>query len=482
MNHEQALAALLRRPAAVVTDADLLATACTDWRGWFPGTALALVRPASVVEVCDVMRYCAAHGLTVVPQGGNSSLVGGSVPPTDGRAGTIVLSLGGLNRIRAVDPRSWSLVAEAGCTLDAIQGAAAAADRAIGLDLGARGTAQLGGLIATNAGGMGVVRYGTMRDQVLGIEAVLPNGEVWNGLRCLRKDNSGYDLKQLLIGSEGTLGIVTAAALRLHPPERHSVTVLLALRDAAAINPVADRLLESNSLSALEFMPAFGIRIACECVVNCSVPIALESEWFIQARFAGPNPLEAAAEDVAGSLLEEGLVVDAVVATSIAQERLLWEIRDSFSPVHRHLGHSFRFDLSVPLGGIPELLSELGAAVDRVVPGACVFAFGHLGDGNVHYSVCQPPDGDEAAFRAHGEAIEEAVNEICWAAGGSISAEHGIGRLHRADLLRQKPVIELELQRRIKNAFDPRGLLNPEVLFPPQAAGPARSIPDQKWR
>lgn len=363
------------------------------------------------------------------------------------------------------------MTAEAGCTLGTIQAAAAAADRCFGVDLGARDSARLGGLVATNAGGMGVLRYGTMRDQVRGIEAVMPDGTLWNGLRALRKDNSGYDLKHLLVGSEGTLGLVTAATLRLHPPERHGATVLLALPGLDAANPAADHLLRSGNVSALELMPATGIHLSCAHVVRCREPMALTSPWFLQVRFAGPDPVAHQAEDAAAALLEQQWAVDAVLPRSGSQDALLWEIRDSFSAVHRHLGRSVRFDLAVPLGRVPALLTALEAALARIAPDARPFGFGHLGDGNLHFSACQPEAGDPEAFQALEPGIVAAVNEICWAAGGSISAEHGIGRLHRHELLHQKPAAELALQRRIKAAFDPRGTLNPGILL--AAAHPA---------
>lgn len=466
MNHTAALTEALGRPGAVITDHDLLSTACTDWRGWFLGSAAALLRPRTVDEVRSVVRCCAARGLSIVPQAGNSSMVGGSVPPADGAGSFVVLSLSGLDRIRSVEPGAWALTAEAGCTLRSLQRAAAAADRSFGVDLGARDTARLGGLVATNAGGMGVLRYGTMREQVLGIEAVLPDGRLWDGLRSLRKDNSGYDLKHLLIGSEGTLGIVTAATLRLHPPERHGATVLLALPGLDTVNSATERLLRAGSVSALELMPAMGISLACEYVVRCRPPMEMASAWYLQVRFAGPDAVTALAEDAAAALLAANLAVDAVVAASAKQEAQLWEIRDAFSAMHRHLGRSVRFDLSVPLGRIPALIAELKAVVTRIAPNARAFAFGHLGDGNLHFSVCQPETADAEAFRTLEPGIHAAVNEICWAHGGSISAEHGIGRLHRDELLRQKPAIELQLQRRIKTALDPQGLLNPGILLP----------------
>ena len=458
------LAAAVGRREAVVSDPDIIASACSDWRGWYKGRALALVRPRSVAEVQRTVRACARLDIPLVPQGGNTSLVGGSVPSPDGTS--VVISLAGLDGIRTVDPVGWSMTAEAGCTLAALQKAAADNDRHFGLDLGARDSARLGGLIGTNAGGMGSIRYGSVREQVLGLEVVLPDGSLWEGLRALRKDNSGFALKHLFIGAEGTLGVVTAATLALHAPERHSATVLFALSGFDAINPATDRLIAAGSLSALELMPSWAMELACAEVVRCPMPLRSPASWCLQARFAGAAAVQAHAEATAAGLIEAGLASDAVLAQSAAQEAQLWAIRDAFAPVHAALGHSFRFDLSVPLGRIPELIRRLEASLARIAPGCRALAFGHLGDGNVHFSACQPPGGDANAFRAKRHAIEHAVNETCWTLGGSISAEHGIGQLHRAELVGQKSAEELGLQRGIKALLDPRGLFNPGKLLP----------------
>lgn len=455
-------------PGMLERDADVLAPHLRDWRGWHEGEAIGLARPRDVAEVQAVMRACQRHGVSVVPQGGNSSMCGAAVPAPGSRP-AIVLSLARLDRIRSVDAAGWSLVAEAGCTLAAAQDAARDADRHLGLDFGARGTARIGGCIATNAGGMNVLRYGTCRDQVLGVEAVLPDGRLWNGLRALRKDNSGYDLKHLFIGSEGTLGVVTAACLRLHPPERHGTTVLLALRDLHAAGALADLVLAraGGRLSALELMPAMGIRRVCAEMLSIAPPIALRGEWFVMLRLAGAEPVADLAEGTAEAALEAGLATDAILSASGGQEAQLWEIRDSFSALHRLLGVSHRFDLAVPLGRVPELAERIAGALARVAPGSITFAFGHLGDGNLHVSACQPPDGEAEAFRRLGPKIAEAVNDICWSLGGTVSAEHGIGQLHRHELAAQKPAVELEMMRAVKAALDPAGLLNPGQLLPP---------------
>ncbi len=404
-------------------------------------------------------------------------MVGGSVPPSLGGRDTIVVGLSELRRIREMNTAGWTITAEAGCTLGDLQRTAGAADRAFGIDLGARDIAQLGGLIATNAGGMSVLRYGNMREQVLGLEVVLPDGTLWQGLRGLRKDNSGYDLKHLFIGSEGTLGIITAATLRLHPPERFSTTALLAVRDVGSINNIVDQLLAAGDVSALELMPAFGIEVACANVLGCVPPICLVNEWYVQVRFAGVEDMTGRAVAITTSLLEQALVTDGIIAASPSQERSLWDIRDSFSQAHRHLGVSFRFDLSVPVDRIPSLLETLRRRISRVLPNARLFAFGHLGDGNLHFSACEPSDSDRAAFVALKPVIEEAVHATCWDAGGSISAEHGVGRLHALEIQDQKSDVEIQLQRRVKEVFDPEERFNPGVLFPSTAGKDALSSP-----
>jgi len=391
---------------------------------------------------------------------------GGAVPSADGT--NVIINLAGLDRVRDVDEGGWSITAEAGVKLSALQELAISHQRHFGVDLGARDTAMLGGLIASNAGGMSVLRYGTMRDQVLGLEAVMPDGSLWQGLRALRKDNSGPDVKQMLVGSEGTLGIVTAATLRLHPPEHHSTTILLALADADAINPVADAILETGLASAIELMPRWATELACRDVVRCGVPLATDRAWLIQARLAGRQPVTEIAEETAALLFERGIVTDAILADSKAREDHLWAIRDAFSPLHNSLGETVRFDLSVPLGAVPQLLHKLEMLQQQCETPLRLLGFGHLGDGNLHLAVCEHPDGSRAAFCDRRHEMVEAVHAIVWGMGGSISAEHGIGQLHLAELEQQKPAEELALQRAIKSAIDPLGLFNPGKLFAPE--------------
>ncbi len=463
MDHIAALKEAIGRPDAVVTDPDILVSACTDWRGWYGGRALALLRPKDVSEVQRAVAACARLRIPLVPQGGNSSLAGASTPSPDGS--NVVLSLQHLNRIRAIDASSWSMNVDAGVPLSAVQQAAAMHDRHFGVDLGARDTARVGGLISTNAGGMSVLRYGSMREQVLGLEVVLPDGSVWNGLRGLRKDNSGVDLKHLFIGAEGTLGVITAATLRLHPPERHSATLLLAVKDLDVISTIVDALLETGQVSALELMPTWAVELACREILRCRPPLETGAEWLIQAKLAGRRPVMEQAEEVAASLIENGSVLDAILADGAKQETL-WAIRDEFAPVHKWLGHSARFDLSVPLGRIPELIRKLEAAILPIDRELRHFSFGHLGDGNLHFSVFRRLDANDGLALPE-EAIDAAVNQTVWSMGGSISAEHGVGLLHRDQLVGQKPAEELRLQKRIKALLDPQDLFNPGKVFIP---------------
>ncbi|TCT02039.1 FAD-binding oxidoreductase [Aquabacter spiritensis] len=454
------------RPGLIRDGQDERQAAGTDYRRWFSGPVLAVARPNTVAEVQALAAFCTANGIAMVPQGGNTSLCGAAIPAGD-RAPALVLSLGGLNAIRSVTPSDWSLVAEAGATLTAVQEAARAHERHFGLDIGARGSAQVGGLIATNAGGVNVLRYGSCRDLVLGLEVVLPDGRLWPGLKALRKDNSGYDLKHLFIGSEGTLGIITAATLRLHPLERESGSALLAMASLEACTAIAEEVLVAGGgrICALELMPRMGIEQACTHVVRCRPPMALEADWYLLVRMAGADPVDEALEVLAARAVQDGWALDAVLTRSKAQEEELWAIRDAFSDVHRHLGLSFRFDLSVPLAHVGELYTRLCAAIMPLAPGFVPFGFGHLGDGNLHFSACQPPGMAAAELAMRRGAIEEAVNAVVWALGGSISAEHGIGQLHRAELVHQKSAVELELMRALKSTLDPAGLLNPGKIL-----------------
>jgi len=311
-----------------------------------------------------------------------------------------------------------------------------------------------------------VVRYGNCRELVLGLEVVLADGQLWSGLKSLRKDNTGIDLKHHFIGSEGTLGIITAAALKLASPEAWVQSALIAVASLDAASEFAERTLSlaGGGLSAIELMPLIGIKGACERMLTCQSPLPLRDDWYVLVRFAGCAESDVLGEHIEQGL-QEGLCRDAVVAQSLAQEAQLWAIRDAFSPFHRHLGQSIRFDYSVPLGQIPALYERLCEAIRKLEPDFVPFAFGHLGDGNLHFSACQPPHGDPSSFMAKKQRIEDVANEIVWKLGGSISAEHGIGQLHRRELAKQRSELDIELMRRVKHALDPRNVFNPGKSF-----------------
>jgi FAD/FMN-containing dehydrogenase len=457
----------LTRPGLLISDPEVVDMATTDYRRWYKGNAVGLARPRTVGEVQEVVRACRNAGCAIVAQGGNTSMCGGAVPAEAGGP-SLILSTSALDKIRSVSSSSWSLVAEAGCSIKGVQDAAGSVGRHFGLDFGARDSATIGGAISTNAGGMNVVRYGNCRDQVLGLEAVLPDGTLWNGLTSLRKDNSGFDIKHLFIGGEGALGIVTAASLKLHPAETESRSALVAVPSLQAASDFADFAIElaDGRLSAIELLPRMGIERVCKLILGSVPPLRLDSEWYVLIRLAAQNDPSERLEAVISAALERHWVSDAIVAQSSSQEAKLWLIRDSFSELHRFLGISFRFDYSVPLGEIPKLYPDLCTAIWKVEPQFFPFAFGHLGDGNLHFSACQPEAGDGIAFEAKRRLIEEAANNVVWNLGGSVSAEHGIGQLHRNELVHQKGDVEVSMLRKIKSALDPTSMFNPHKTLP----------------
>jgi FAD/FMN-containing dehydrogenase len=428
----------------------------TDWRKQFRGPAVGVARPASAAEVADVLRLCAAAGVAVVPQGGNTGLCGGSVPT--GARPELVLSLGRMNRIRELDALNSTATVEAGCVLADVQRAADAAGRFFALSLAAEGSCQIGGNLSTNAGGVNVLRYGNTRDQVLGIEAVLPDGRVWNGLRGLRKDNTGYDLKQLFIGAEGTLGVITAAVLKLHPKPTASATAWIEVRDPACAVGLLGRLRDAcgDRVSAYELLSRSCVEAVMAHRRDLRSPLPdAPSPWFVLARFddsgAQAELMNRVEQAIAGAI-EKDLAANAVIAKNESEAKALWAIRES---VPEAQFANVKHDISVAVSKVPELIARAGAALGAAFPGAPVFCFGHVGDGNLHYNV-----GDRALIERRAE-----VGRIVYAAvdalGGSISAEHGLGQLKREEIARHKPAIELELMRAVKRALDPQGLMNP---------------------
>lgn len=457
-------------PSGWIDDPATIAPYLVDQRGLYRGRAALLLRPASTEEVAAVVRQCAEARVGIVPQGGNTGLVGGATPDPEGRQ--VLLCLERMNRIRAIDPLDYTMIVEAGCILRQVQEAAAKVDRLFPLSLGAEGSCQIGGTLSTNAGGTNVLRYGNARELVLGLEVVLPDGRIWNGLRTLRKDNTGYDLKQLFLGAEGTLGIITAAALRLFPMPRERVTGFVAVRDLnAALELLARcRAGSGDRVSSFELLPRSGIELALRHVPDAIDPLAGTHDWYVlielTSSLAGEG-LRATLERILAEALEAGLVVDATIAQSGAAADRLWRLREAIVEAQRYAGAAMKHDVAVPVSRVPDFVAQASAAVAAALPGVRIIPFGHLGDGNVHFNLNRPEESDDAGFLARRAEITAIVHDIAASLGGSISAEHGVGRLRRDDLPRYKSAVELDLMRRVKAALDPDGIMNPgKVLLP----------------
>jgi FAD/FMN-containing dehydrogenase len=438
-----------------------------EMRGRRSGTSPLVIRPADTAEVAAAVGICASAGIPVVPQGGNTGLVGGSIPDL----GTeVVLSLSRMDRIRVIDPLDYTVTVEAGCVLKRVQDAAAEVDRLFPLSLGAEGTCQIGGNLSTNAGGILTVRYGNARDLVLGLEVVLPDGRVWNGLRSLRKDNTGYDLKHLFIGAEGTLGIITAATLKLFPRPKQVETALVAVPDPqAAIGLLARlRAATGDGLAAFELMSGPLIDLALAHVPGTVDPLPDRHPWYVLLEASSGLPgsaLREALEDELAAAMEAGSVRDAVLSASGTQTRELWFIREAIIEAQRLAGASIKHDVSVPVSRIATFIERASAAVAALAPGCLPLPFGHAADGNIHFNVLQPADADATAFLGRWDEVNRAVHDVVLALGGSISAEHGIGTFKRDELPRAAGAVEMDLMRRIKAALDPDGTMNPGKIL-----------------
>ncbi|WP_100965470.1 FAD-binding oxidoreductase [Bosea sp. FBZP-16] len=447
----------------VISDPDAMVPYLKEWRDLFRGKAQAVVRPGSVAEVSAVMRWASENDVTVVPQGGNTGLVGGQIPIAEGRE--IILSLQRLDKVRSVDPAGDTMTVEAGVSLQRAQETAEAAGRLFPLSLASEGSCTVGGNLSTNAGGTAVIAYGNARELCLGLEVVLADGRIWNGLRQLRKDNTGYDLKNLFIGSEGTLGIITAAVLKLFPLPAARATAFLAVPDPEAALALLNKAKASagGTLTTFEIMPRIGLDFVVRHASGARDPLSEPSPWYVlmEVSAQAETGLSDAVEAFLGEALEEGLVIDAVLAGSLGQRADLWKLREMLSEVQTHEGGSIKHDVSVPIQATPEFLKRAIAAVEALVPGCRPVPFGHLGDGNIHFNVSQPVGADKAAYLAGWGAMNEAVHAIVTELKGSISAEHGIGRLKRSLLPGVKDPVELDLMRTVKAALDPKGLLNP---------------------
>ncbi len=462
-------ATLLVRLAGIVGENHVLSAPAdvepflSDWRGNFRGVARAVVQPVSTAEVSAVVRVCAEHGVPIVPQGGNTGLCGGGVPHSSGAE--IVVSLTRMKRVRHVDVANATITVEAGMPLAAVQEAAAAEGLFFPLSLASEGSCTIGGNLSTNAGGTAVLRFGNTRDLTLGIEAVLPDGRVYEGLRGLRKDNTGYDLKQLFIGAEGTLGIVTAAVMKLFPMPRTRVTALAAVAsipDAIALlqrmrAALADRVV------GFEVMSAFSLALSRKHHPG-SPELLPGHPWYalVQVDESAPDaPLEAAVEAALADAVEAGIVADVVLAQSQAQAARMWALRENISEAQRKEGPNIKHDISLPVSAIPAFMDECGAALTAAYPASRLVVFGHLGDGNLHYNVSAPEGIEARAFMDNAHAVNRIVHDLVARHDGSFSAEHGVGQLKREDLVRYKSPVEVGLMRAIKGAIDPNGIMNP---------------------
>ena len=472
----ESLAAAFR--GRLLVDDDAVAPMLVDWRGRYRGRALAVAMPEDTEAVAAVVRWCRDNGYAVVPQGGNTGLSGAATPDDGPR--NVVLSLARMKRVRSIDTAGNTITVEAGCTLGELHAAAEAADRLFPLSLPSEGSCTIGGNLSTNAGGTQVLRYGNARELCLGLEVVTADGEIWPGLRGLRKDNTGYDLRDLFIGAEGTLGVITAATLKLFPRPAAQLTALAAVADVMA----ATRLLElaqrrlASTLTAFELMSAFCLELVERVYPHCPNPLAGAGEYFVLLECSdaeGEAHATALFEGLLAEAIDAGLVADAVVADSIARSKALWALRENISEAQATIGKNIKHDISVPISSIARFIDSTNAQLLRRFPDIRMVVFGHLGDGNLHYNVSPATDYADAAaqeaFLARQPEINRITHDAVAAFDGSISAEHGLGVLRRDEAARYKSPVEIALMWRIKQALDPGGIMNPgKVLAPPPAA------------
>jgi len=442
-----------------------LAPMLEEWRGQWQGTTQLALAPATVEEVSAIIRYCYEHRIAVTPQGGNTGLVGGQIPFN----GEVLLSLRRMRTIRKVSPESNTLILDAGVTLADAQQAADAVDRLFPLSIGSEGTCQIGGAISTNAGGVNVIRYGNMRDLILGIEAVLPNGDVWNGLKELRKDNTGYDLKQLFIGGEGTLGVVTGAVLKMVPKPREKMSIVVGFdspENAVALLSRAQA--ESGGqVTSFELFSRQSLSLVLKNIPGTRDPLSAACPWYGLIEFSSgrEGELRAMVEVMLADAFDAGDIIDATIADSLAQAEDFWRIRHSMSEAMKPEGKQAKHDVSIPVSAIPAFLESADAVVEEVCPGARIIAFGHMGDGNIHYDVMKPCGMEEERFTEFYDPIEQAVYDVIVRFEGSISAEHGIGIARCVDLAERKSDIEIAMMHAIKSALDPHGIMNPGKML-----------------
>ncbi len=444
-----------------------LAPHLSEPRGLYHGAAPLLLLPATTSEVSAIVRECAAHGVSIVPQGGNTGLVGGQIPSADGDQ--VLVNLARMNRIRDMNPEAATITVEAGCILAEVQAAAEAADRLFPLSLAAEGSCQIGGNLATNAGGTQVLRYGTARALTLGLEVVMADGQIWGGLRTLTKDNTGYDLKHLFIGSEGTLGIITAAVLRLFPRPQQSVTAVAGVADMDHAIHLMNQMQRASGerATAFELMSGFCVELAVTHMDGIADPLRQPAPWYALMEFHGGygDDLSHSVETGLAGLLGDRVVLDAVIAQNAAQAQSMWRLRESLPDAQTREGASIKHDIGIPVTRAAEFVRATATAVEAEVPGGRLVVFGHLGDGNLHVNLAQPTNMERDAFMRRRKPVNEIVHDLAVKFGGTFSAEHGIGQLKRGEMLRHKSEVELETMRAIKSALDPNNIFNPGKIL-----------------
>jgi FAD/FMN-containing dehydrogenase len=457
-------------PANVLLAPDDIAPYAVDWRGVYRGTPDAVLRPATTQEVAEVVKRCAAEGLAIVPAGGRTGLCGGAVPSANGPR-SVVLSLERMNRIRDIDVRDFSIVAEAGCIVQNVQQAAADAGRLFPIQWGAQGSAQIGGMLSTNAGGIRTLRWGNARELVLGLEVVLPDGRILDDLRRVRKDNSGYALRHLFIGGEGTLGIITAAAMRLQPALKRVETAYVAVPSPDAALTLFSRVMESGAeVIAFELCARFCMETAARHGVGLRIPLGFDSPWFVMLEMAAAHqsvPLREIMEETLAAAMESGEVTDAAIAETEAQRQMIWKIREDYPECSRTEGPAVGTDTSVPVSAVPEFLRRVESELTARWPEGRMAAIGHAGDGNIHVSLHAPAGWtDRPAWVRRAGGMEPMINAIAVALGGSFSAEHGIGQSKRHAMATHKNPIAMDVMRTLKTALDPDNRMNPGKVLP----------------
>ena len=457
---------------AITTPEDM-APYLEEPRGLFHGATPLVLMPASTDEVAAILALAHAESIAVVPQGGNTGLVGGQVPGLGGAQGRrpeVLVSLKRMRAVRSIDTDGNTMTVEAGLTLAEAQAAAETVERLFPLSLASEGSCTIGGNLATNAGGVAVLAYGAMRALTLGLEVVLADGRIWDGLRALPKDNTGLDLRDLFIGSEGTLGIITAAVLKLFPRPVEQATAIVGVRDLDCMARLFARARRVGGpmLTAFEIMPRFGLALVLRHAEGARDPLQAPAPWYALIELSSPLADEGMGEKLErllGEALDEDEIADAAIARSLTARAAFWALRERLSEVQKREGASIKNDVSVPIAHIPEFIARADARMAELVPGCRPLPFGHFGDGNIHYNISQPPDMEPAAFLAEWDRLTDAVNEIVLSLGGSVSAEHGIGRLKRDLLARVKSEVEIDLMRQIKRTLDPKNILNPGKML-----------------